>query len=358
MKNKLKNTFFAAFGVIGVTLLLSLLASFGASGSARSRAARLSQAQDLRRRGGTALRNVLDLQLSLNDYLRTGDDNTRQHMGLALTDVKTGLSDAANIEPKDLQRNRLKTAASLLEQWVTSYAEPQVEAKRRILETRVGTLVDSTKGDKVFRDLRAMLEEYELKAADDVNEAAAATAAGFGRLNLLLLAGGALIAAAAVAVLFHLLRTVVRPIEGILAWFDALRTGKPFTLEIPDANEIGDVADAFTRLGEDLKHSRREFEELAMMPETSPHPILEVKSDGSVAYANPAARELAEKAGITPAELIPTEAAKQLPELAGKDALTRREKAVGETRYDFVFHSSAGRDLIFAVGFERATKKP
>ena len=59
---------------------------------------------------------------------------------------------------------------------------------------------------------------------------------------------------------------------------------------------------------------------------------------------------------ITPEELIPTEAAKQLPELAGKDALTRREKNLGDSRYDFVFHSSAGRDLVFAVGFERAKK--
>ena len=356
MKEKLKNSFLGAFGLLGAVLAAAILGGFWGAGAARARVFRLNQSQDLLHRASSQLKNVLDLKLILEDFLRTGDDLHRQRFDTLLAATKSTLADMATMDQKDLQRERIKTVSALLDQWSVQAAQPQIEAKKRLAEVKVGTLVDPAKGEKLLKDLRGLLDEYEAAAGEEVSEATAGALLGFGRLNLMILAGGLLAAAAAAGILFHFLRTVVRPIEGILAWFEALRAGKPFALEITAANEIGDVADAFSRLGEDLRHVRREFELLAMTPETSPLPILELKPDGTVAYANPAAKALAEKAGLTPPELLPTDTAKPLADLAGKDAFLRRERTLNDVRYDFVFHSVADRELIFTAAFERAAR--
>lgn len=358
MKGRLRSTFLGGFAFLAAALLAALAGGFLGSGSARARLQDYRQAEDLRHRGAQSLRDVLDLRLALSEYLRSGEDAARRRFESLLAESRSRLAELAGLEQKDLQRERARTAAALLAQWAEDAAGPQVEARQRLAESRVGALIDPAKSEKALRELRGLLDEYVAAAGEDAGEAARAALLAFGHLNLMLLAGGLLAGAVAAGLLFHFLKTLVRPVEGILAWSQALRAGRPFALEIAAGNELGELADAFSRLGEELRHARREVEQLAMTPETSPHPVLELKADGSVAYANPAAKALAERFGFTPAELLPPEASRQLAELSGKDALARRERALGEARYDFVLHGAADRDTVFAAAFERPARKP
>jgi PAS domain-containing protein len=267
------------------------------------------------------------------------------------------MAELSGLNQKDLQRERVKTAATLLEQWAKESAQPRIDARKRLADVKVGTLVDPAKGDKLMKDLRGLIEEYVAEAGTEAGAALASAESAFGRLNLVVLILGLLGAGVAAGILVQLLRTVVAPITGILAWFDAMRAGKPFTLEITANNEIADVAEAFLRVGEELKHARKETELLSTTAENSTLPVMELKADGSVVYANPAAKKLAESVSITTAELLPTETLKQLGEFAGKDHTLRREKAIGEAKYDFVVRSAADKDTLFVVGFPKPAKK-
>jgi len=349
MKGRLRTSLLGAFAGLGGVLAVGLLAGFWGSQLARTQAAKAAASEDLRYQASTRLRQLLDLQAALGQYLKSGDDLYRQRFDKIESDLRTSLASMVEASDKDLQRERLKTAAALLEQWLSESARPQAQAKRQLLETKVGTLVDPSKGEKLFRDLRTLLEEYEAGAGEDTAQARKSLVLAFGRLNWLILVATLLAGAVAAGILFHTLKTVARPLEGILAWVQALRAGKPFTLEIAAPNEIEAIGEEFLRLGEEFRHARREFESVAIVPEANPHPILELKLTGEVVYANPSAKTLAERLGITPAELLPPDTPKQLEAIAGREGTVRKEKVLGEARYEFIFRAMADKEFIFAV---------
>ena len=110
----------------------------------------------------------MDLQLSLAEYLRTGDDFIAQGYVKTLAILRAGLADAAKGDGRDLQVDRLKEAASLLDKWDADVAQPLLAAKKRLVDLRAGSLPDVSRGEKTIRDLKELLSEYITDTGEDL----------------------------------------------------------------------------------------------------------------------------------------------------------------------------------------------
>lgn len=358
MKSRLGNRLTGTLIVVALTFTTGLIAVALLSETARQAAGAEAALGETRALAGAVLKDCLQLELSLVQYLRTGDPSHAERFAAAAASARASLAQLEGLTVSDLQKQRVRTVSPLLDDWVKESGAPQIEARRRLTEMRVGSLVDPGRKDKKLQDVRGLLEEYLAEAAGEAKGLRAATGAAVFNITLAAVGGMALGFIVTLGAGWRLIKTVLQPILSLRGWVQTLKAGKPAALEIPAGDEIADLADSFLFLGGELDKARREFEMLAALPDTSPHPILQLRHSGEVAYANPAAQALAVKLNLTPPELLPAETPKQLEAMAGKEALLRRDRLFGETHYDFIFHSLPDSELVFVAALERIRRLP
>jgi HAMP domain-containing protein len=167
--------------------------------------------------------------------------------------------------------------------------------------TRTAQGIASTSGDRIRSDaaLRARL------GLASMHELASQTAAAAGE-RIIFESGGVLLVALMAALLVALLtaQSAVRPITALAAGARSIAQGD-FSHRVPNTSEdeLGQLAASFNRMAASIEASRAELQannavlaqekrRIQAIVDNSPDGLLILNEDGSVGYANPAARSL------------------------------------------------------------------
>jgi two-component system cell cycle sensor histidine kinase/response regulator CckA len=118
----------------------------------------------------------------------------------------------------------------------------------------------------------------------------------------------------------------------------------------PNTPAVGIVINA--RDVSERKESEAEIEKLAAFPRLNPNPIFEISVDGKLTYTNKAAGDIAASLGMTPGEILPSDALIFVQEVLKTGKNLSRESTIGNRILAWTFFPIITRQVVHCYAFD------